>query len=334
MPYTNPAATVFAPTTGGGAARGADMGEAQLWGTEVEQAIKQSVGAAHKARLVAVSNVSVVSGLQPGTSLDGKTLVKGDPVLLTGQTAPAQNGLYIVPTLGDAPSRAWAFSYYDSMPGTFFIVIEGTTYGQTIWRCTSVMGGTLGVTALVFVAELARANTWSGVQTFSAIPSLSGGGIKFPATQVPSADANTLDDYEEVTGNLGITFATPGNLSVSYAEQVYHAIKIGRLVFIRAFLTFTPTFTTASGAFQLTGFPWAGETVTGNPGLLLINQITTAFAWPAGTTMVQVNITSGLTVAQVAGRGPGVAGAAFGIANLTSGAAHTLAFSGTYLAAA
>jgi hypothetical protein len=35
--------------------------------------------------------------------------------------------------------------------------------------------------------------------TFSGIIQANGGGIQFPATQVPSADANTLDDYEEGT---------------------------------------------------------------------------------------------------------------------------------------
>lgn len=41
MPFvpTLPAATIFAPTTGGGAPRGADMGETQTWGTEVEAGI-------------------------------------------------------------------------------------------------------------------------------------------------------------------------------------------------------------------------------------------------------------------------------------------------------
>ena len=47
-------------------------------------------------------------------------------------------------------------------------------------------------------ALLAGNNTWTGVQTFSAIPVLSGGAISFPATQVPSAGANNLDDYEEL----------------------------------------------------------------------------------------------------------------------------------------
>jgi len=42
--YTKRAAEVFAPTTAGGAPRGADMGEAQTWGTEVERAIDEGAG--------------------------------------------------------------------------------------------------------------------------------------------------------------------------------------------------------------------------------------------------------------------------------------------------
>ena len=60
---------------------------------------------------------------------------------------------------------------------------------------------------------------------------LSGGQIQFPATQSPSADANTLDDYEEGTWTPTITFATPGNLSVAYTTQSGSYTKIGRMVF-------------------------------------------------------------------------------------------------------
>lgn len=52
------------------------------------------------------------------------------------------------------------------------------------------------------------------------------GQVAFPATQVPSADANTLDDYEEgtFTPNVGGT--------ATYTTQVGHYTKIGRLVHI------------------------------------------------------------------------------------------------------
>ena len=55
-----------------------------------------------------------------------------------------------------------------------------------------------------------------------------GGQIKFPATQVPSADANTLDDYEEGAWTPTIT-----NITITGTNQsVFKYTKIGRLVFV------------------------------------------------------------------------------------------------------
>lgn len=70
-------------------------------------------------------------------------------------------------------------------------------------------------------------------------------GIKFPATQVPSADPNTLDDYEEGT----------------FTPTVYGSISNG-----------TATYTIRNGAYRKIGsvvfisvdVEWAGHTGTGN----------------------------------------------------------------------
>lgn len=52
------------------------------------------------------------------------------------------------------------------------------------------------------------------------------GNYAFPATQVPSADANTLDDYEEGTW-------TPSNGgTATYTTQTGRYTKIGRMVFV------------------------------------------------------------------------------------------------------
>src|SRR3990167_1606815 len=58
------------------------------------------------------------------------------------------------------------------------------------------------------------------------------GQIAFPATQNASADANTLDDYEEGTWTPVFTFATPGDLSVAYSTQQAIYTKIGRVVYV------------------------------------------------------------------------------------------------------
>jgi hypothetical protein len=89
-------------------------------------------------------------------------------------------------------------------------------------------------------------------------PSLN--GITFPATQVPSADANTLDDYEEGTFTPAITFATPGTLSVSYTSRDGRYTKIGRIVYVQIIIIVSAfTKGTASGSFRISGLPFAGS---------------------------------------------------------------------------
>lgn len=50
--------------------------------------------------------------------------------------------------------------------------------------------------------------------------------------------------------------AVPGDLSVSYAKQRGHAVRIGNLIQSGFFLQFTPTRTTASGNIEIHGSPW------------------------------------------------------------------------------
>ena len=63
-------------------------------------------------------------------------------------------------------------------------------------------------------------------------------GIKFPATQVASTDANTLDDYEEGTYTPTISFGG-GSTGVAYGLQDGFYQKIGRMVKIDFRLTLT-----------------------------------------------------------------------------------------------
>lgn len=84
------------------------------------------------------------------------------------------------------------------------------------------------------------------------------GQLQFPATQVPSADANTLDDYEEGTWTPNFTFVTPGNLTKVFSFQQGFYTKIGRMVnFSFGLVTSTFTHTTASGNLSITGLPFA-----------------------------------------------------------------------------
>ena len=77
-----------------------------------------------------------------------------------------------------------------------------------------------------------------------------GTGIAFPATQNASANANTLDDYEEGTW----TPSLGGN--TTYTQQAGTYKKVGALVYVSGVLQINVLGT--GSASQMSGFPFAG----------------------------------------------------------------------------
>lgn len=87
------------------------------------------------------------------------------------------------------------------------------------------------------------------------------GQLKFPATQNASADANTLDDYEEGTFTPGVNYIVdPFIGTYGSREGVY--TKIGRLVTANFLLTLA-TKTQGNGLTQVTGLPFAAAANVG-----------------------------------------------------------------------
>lgn len=126
------------------------------------------------------------------------------------------------------------------------------------------VGGVTGTTA----EQRAALGLGSGDSpTFTAL-ALSNGQLGFPATQVASSGPNTLDDYEEGTWTPALTFATPGNLSVTYTTQAGFYTKIGRECKISfSVITATFTHTTASGSLTITGMPFMSLSTSGNTSM-------------------------------------------------------------------
>jgi hypothetical protein len=85
--------------------------------------------------------------------------------------------------------------------------------------------------------------------------------IQFPATQVASANANNLDDYEEGTFTPAWAFSTSG--SVAYASQSGKYTKIGNVVYFDL-LVQTSSISSPSGDATLTGLPFTSRST--NPG--------------------------------------------------------------------
>ncbi len=151
-------------------------------------------------------------------------------------------------------------------------------------------------------------------------------GVAFPATAVPSADVNTLDDYEEGTFTPAITFGTAGDLSVTYTTQTGYYTKVGRLVHIMiTMITSALTHSTASGNFRVTGLPF---TVGGNSHPLSWQGAKFPYNLPFehlvplavnGTTYIEFNNCRYNNTAQV-----------IDAADVTSGQAPTIRIAGVY----
>ena len=135
---------------------------------------------------------------------------------------------------------------------------------------------------------------------------LSLNGITFPATQVPSADANTLDDYEEGTWTPIYTASTVGNFSASYADQTGFYTKIGNTVYASFRINGTVTKGTASGDFLIGGLPFisAGgvDTFTGCIGFMNPNLPSSPIGLlnAAGSTLIYIGIAASGTLSVAA----------------------------------
>ena len=97
----------------------------------------------------------------------------------------------------------------------------------------------------------------SGETTFNGaiIPNA---GIKFPATQVASTDANTLDDYEEGTFTpviRGGGTAGTYELNTSFDDGFYQ--KVGRMVTVRVVVQLAGSITAGgTGNYIISGLPF------------------------------------------------------------------------------
>lgn len=112
-------------------------------------AIVQGLSWKDQCRAASTANINISNGLENGDTIDGVTLATGDRVLLKDQTAPAENGIYVVVASGSA-SRAADADSADDILSTAVFVQEGTANGNTAWVLTTNAPITLDTTALTF----------------------------------------------------------------------------------------------------------------------------------------------------------------------------------------
>jgi len=127
------------------------------------------------------------------------------------------------------------------------VVIAGNTSGTITLDAPNVAGTT----------TLTLPATSGTVVTKDTNGIISVNGVQFPATQSASADANTLDDYEE--GSFTPAIST-GITSPVYGSRPGFYVKIGSLVYYN-FLLDIASGTLNASVLQFSGLPFSSSSV-------------------------------------------------------------------------
>lgn len=166
-------------------------------------------------------------------------------------------------------------------------VLSGSVTGTYTLAGTPTLSGTFIGTYTLGGTPTIAAPTVTGTATFSGLIDASGasaGQIKFPATQNPSSNVNTLDDYEEGTW----TPSLGGSTTYTSRSGVY--TKIGRLVFFAGNMVVNAIGTGSSGTVSGLPFTAISGTAFGvaiGSYSVLINNVTALYARiPSNTSTV------------------------------------------------
>ncbi len=128
------------------------------------------------AQVASIANVVIAS---PGATINGRTMVASDRVLLRVQTTNSENGIWIWNGAATPMTRALDANDWNELVFAMVAVEGGATLLGTVWRCTATMGGVINTTAV----------TWSqlpGIQSYVA-----GNGISIAGTTISAVAANT-----------------------------------------------------------------------------------------------------------------------------------------------
>ena len=138
----------------------------------------------------------------------------------------------------------------------YCLTYESTT-GDFEWQAKAAQGANSDITSL---------GALSGQQTIPTI-NLTGGQIAFPAAAVPSADPNTMDDWEEGTWTPAITFGGAAVDVTYHATNAGFYTKIGNIVTISGSLYLTSKGSSVGGALLL-GIPFTAAAEAGICGFV------------------------------------------------------------------
>ncbi len=196
--------------------------------------------------LISVANPTTTPALTVAGTSGGIPYFSG-AATWASSAALAANALVIGGGAGAAPAT--------TTTGTGILTFLGTPSSANL---AAAVTDETGSGALVFAAS----PTFTGTLNCAAITptglvnisGASAGQIQFPATQNPSAGANTLDDYEEGTWTP-VYKAGGATTGVTYANQLGYYTKVGRLVVVEWDFNLSSK-GSATGSVSISGLPF------------------------------------------------------------------------------
>jgi hypothetical protein len=199
--------------------------------------------------------------------------------------------------------------------------LAASTGGSERLRVDSSGNLGIGTASPAYKLDVSGTSRFSAtVGVGSAVPSASGAGITFPATQSASTDPNTLDDYEEGTFTPTLV-GTTTNPTVTYLEQLGSYTKIGNVVHFRVRLVVSAA-TGGSGDLRVGSLPFTAAAIA-PPGISNV-QFTSSFV--ANPTVANV-----LTSTAQISLWTNVTGTSLAVSDLTGGSFNKfLNIAGTY----
>jgi len=221
-----------------------NIAQSYLGGTGAYQPISFTTGVSERMRLDTSGNLGIGT-----TGPDAKLQVAGNATI--GNYVAATN---VSLNFNGVASKAKRIIFKTSGTESWLIGMGAASETDAF----EIYNGN-GQMALSFAKATSNATFVSNIGVGNATPTTSGTGITFPATQSASADANTLDDYEEGTWTPTLNFDI-GGTGIVYGTRQGTYTKIGRVVTIAYYIEIASGVSGSDYFCRLT-LPFSGVTL-------------------------------------------------------------------------
>jgi len=153
------------------------------------------------------------------------------------------------------PAQIGYFDTLKSVAGKVFSYLASITITGTDGKTITVTQDTSLDEVVAMSSKAPKASPTFTTKIITPIIDLTGGQIAFPAAQAASADANTLDDYEEGDWTAAFVCGTSGTITINNSYKTGTYVKIGRKVTVIGYFV-VASVSSPVGTLSISGLPF------------------------------------------------------------------------------